>query len=96
MGKWISVKERLPEECEETRDIFDMGTLSIADCEVYKTSDLVSVTVKDHEDDKIFVSDDCTTDGEWSNFNGTFEVIAWQPLPEPYNAEDKEESIDGK
>lgn len=96
MGKWTSVKERLPEEHEETRDIFDMGTLSIVNCEVYKTSDPVIVTVKNHEDDEIFVSGDCITDGEWSNFNGAYEVIAWQPLPEPYNAEDKEESIDGK
>jgi len=91
MGKWISVKKKLPEECEETRDIFDMGTLSIVGCEAYKTSTLVIVTVKDHEDDEIFVSGDCTTDGEWSNFNGAFEVIAWQPLPEPYNAGFEEE-----
>jgi len=91
MGKRTSVKEKLPEEHEETRNIFDMETFSIVDCVVYKTSDLVNVTVKDHEDDKIFVSDDCTTDGEWSNFNGAFEVIAWQPLPEPYNMEFEEE-----
>jgi len=81
MGKWTSVKEKLPEEHEETRDIFDMETLS----------DLVIVTVKDHRDDEIFASDDYTMYGEWCNFNGTYEVIAWQPLPEPYNEGFEEE-----
>jgi len=89
MGKWISVKERLPEERKEIITIYDSEGLS-ADWEVYKQSVSVVVTVKDNKNDVIFVSKDYTVDGKWHNFNGIFEVIAWQPLPGPYNAESEE------
>ena len=84
---WIPVSERLPEEREEFADIYDIETLAVIDTRRHMVSDLVQVTVRDHEEDTIFVCDDCFVDGEWSNFDertGRFEVLAWQPLPEPY------------
>ena len=84
---WIPVSERLPEEREEFEDIFDSDTLAVIDTKRYMVSDLVQVTVKDHEEDSVFVSDDCFVDGEWSYFDERtvrFEVLAWRPLPEPY------------
>ena len=84
---WIPVTERLPEEREEFEDIFDSDTLAVIDTKRYMVSDLVQVTVKDHEEDSVFVSDDCFVDGEWSYFDERtvrFEVLAWRPLPDPY------------
>lgn len=82
---WIPVSERLPEEHEESQDIYDIDTLAVVDTKNYMASDLVNVTVKDYEKDILFVCDDCTADGKWCNFsNDRFEVTAWQPLPEPY------------
>jgi len=84
---WIPVTERLPGEREEFEDIFDSDTLAVIDTKRYMVSDLVQVTVKDHEEDSVFVSDDCFVDGEWSYFDERtvrFEVLAWRPLPDPY------------
>lgn len=81
--KWVTVSERLPEEHEESKDIYDINTLAAIDTRHYKASELVLVTVRDCENDKIFVCDDITVDGKWSNFS-EYEVIAWQPLPQPY------------
>jgi len=84
---WIPVSERLPGEREEFEDIFDSDTLAVIDTKRYMVSDLVQVTVKDHEEDSVFVSDDCFVDGEWSYFDERtvrFEVLAWRPLPDPY------------
>ena len=48
-------------------------------------SDLVNVTVRHYDSDDLFVSDDCTVDGKWVNYDGEeYEVIAWQPLPPAY------------
>ena len=89
---WIPVSERLPEEREEFEDIFDSDTLAVIDTKRYMVSDLVQVTVKDHEEDSVFVSDDCFVDGEWSYFGERtvrFEVLAWQPLPEPWKGKEE-------
>lgn len=54
----------------------------------YTGSELVQVTVYDADTDETYVSDDCLYNGEWSNFfGGRYEVLAWQPLPSPYNPE---------
>ena len=77
-NQWIPCNERLPEE----RDV--KGALM---------SEVVMVTVYDIERDKVMgVNCDMTINGEWfgyQNCDGT-EVIAWQPLPEPYKAESEE------
>lgn len=66
---WIPCNERMPEEH--------------MDKELHMASDLVQVTMID-EDGNSYVLDDCTLDGEWCNAGDLFEVIAWQPLPAPY------------
>jgi hypothetical protein len=82
--EWIPVSERLPEEYEQSSDIYDMDTLAVIDTKHFTASDLMVVTVKDIDKDILFVCDDITVDGKWVNFSDGFEVIAWQPLPEPY------------
>ena len=87
---WVPVEERLPEEHEESRDRLDADTLAVIDTEHNMVSDLVQCTVYDAEKDEYFVCDDCTVNGKWCNFEevtGTYKVIAWQPLPEPYRPE---------
>ena len=89
---WIPVKERLPEEHEESRDILDADTLAVMDTEHNMVSDLVQCTVYDAKKDEYFVCDDCTVNGKWCNLEGvtgTYKVIAWQPLPEPYRLKDE-------
>lgn len=83
---WIPCSERLPEEKECERPIWDAFTLAEVDVERYMASDLVNVTIKHWDSDEIFVCDDMTVNGEWVNFNGEdYEVIAWQPLPPAYS-----------
>lgn len=84
-NKWILCSERLPEEHEEENNIYDPYTLAQVDTVIYNISDLVIVTVKDFENDKVFVSDDYTKDGKWSNYcDDYFNIIAWMPMPKPY------------
>ncbi len=79
---WIPVGDRLPKEHEERTEILDLIFNVIQSC---KVSDLVLVTVYDSDQDKTFVSDDCTVDGKWANYSGNcYEVLAWQPLPPAY------------
>nr|WP_024835529.1 hypothetical protein [Clostridium sp. 12(A)] len=87
--RWIPVNERLPDEHEEVRDIYDVESLALVDTENFSASDLVLVTVKDNEKDELFVSDDVIVNGKWSNFGvmDTFNVIAWKPMPEAYIGE---------
>lgn len=81
-GGWISCSERLPEEHEERNEILDL-TFNVI--QSYKVSDLVLVTVYDSDQDKTFVTDDCTVDGKWANYSGDcYDVLAWQPLPPVY------------
>lgn len=87
---WIPVEVELPEQHEESSDRFDPDTLAVIDTEYNMVSDLVQCTVYDFEKDEYFVCDDCTVNGKWCNFEevtGTYKVIAWQPLPEPYRPE---------
>ena len=89
-GEWISVSEKMPEEHEDYEEIFDPMTLAVVDTKLYKCSDLVLVTVYDGNQDKIFVTDDCTVDGKWANYREdySFEVLAWMPMPAPYKVEE--------
>lgn len=81
-GGWISCSERLPEEHEERNEILVLTFSVIQSC---KVSDLVLVTVYDSDQDKTFVTDDCTVDGKWANYSSDcYEVLAWQPLPPAY------------
>lgn len=89
--EWVSISERLPPEHKESRDIYDIYTLAVIDTEHFTASDLVNVTVRDYEKDELFVCDDCTVDGKWSNFgNDRFEVLAWCNLPPIYKEADNE------
>ena len=84
VGEWIPVSERMPKEHEVSEPIFDSVTLAEIDVKHHTTSDLAQVTVKD-EDGERFVYFDYTVDGKWFCYNEDlgFEVLAWQPLPEP-------------
>lgn len=79
-NQWIPCSERLPKENKD-------------DLHNFLFSDVVMVTVYDIERDKVMgVNCDMTIDGKWQGYqscDGT-EVIAWQPLPEPYKESEKE------
>jgi hypothetical protein len=83
--RWIPVSECMPEEHEESRDIWDIDTMAVIDVRRYAASDMVLVTVKNYDNDTVFTCDDITVDGKWCNFNDdSFEVIAWKPMPDSY------------
>lgn len=88
--EWIPCSESMPEEHEEQQPIIDPVTLAEIDVRYYMASDLVQVTVESGTGRR-FVCDDCKVNGRWSNFNEDlgFEVLAWQPLPEPWKGEEK-------
>lgn len=92
VDEWIPCSERLPEEHEEQQLIFDPVTLAEIGARDHTASHLVQVTVED-ETGRRFVWYDYTVNGRWTNFNGDleFEVLAWQPLPEPWGGESDRE-----
>jgi len=86
--KWIPCSERLPEEHESifakykgTRKWDEDGMFEKISSEVYATVENMktgeSTTTHAH-----------TTDGKWScdllRWSDTYRIIAWQPLPAPY------------
>ena len=80
--QWIPCSERLPEE----------------DCETGKGvqySDFVLMSVEHKEDEETIVDYGHTVDGKWySDYTDCFipqewKVIAWMPLPEPYEVKDE-------
>ena len=91
VGEWIPCSERMPEEHEVSEPIFDPVTLAEIDVKYHTTSDLAQVTVKD-EDGERFVYFDYTVDGKWfcCNEDLGFEVLAWQPMSEPWEGEENE------
>lgn len=74
-GEWINAKERLPEEMKQVLVWFEYHRFGDYNC-MYQTYGFCFVC-----------------DGKWSSFiNGETgwrgaRIIAWQPLPEPYDSE---------
>ena len=83
---WIPCSERLPEEYDS---IFVKlkGTDKWNDAMFEKTSDVVNVTVVDVYRNRITTVAH-TVDGKWHcdllRINKSYQIIAWNPLPEPY------------
>lgn len=79
--KWIPCSERLPEEKDAGKILKKLGT--------NKRSEYVLVTVEVKGERMTVVA--CTHDGKW-NWDKKYafpdyKVIAWMPLPEPYQEE---------
>ena len=71
---WISVEERLPEVDEDTEE-----TIEDDDCPEY------IVTIRGASESTTLKYN---PDGTWFDENGCiYDVIAWRPLPETYQAE---------
>lgn len=83
VANWIPCSERLPEE-KDAGILKKLGT--------NKRSDYVIATVE-VKGERMTVTA-CTYDGAWDwNMKYAFpdyEIIAWMPLPEPYNPESEE------
>ena len=74
---WIPVEERLPEVDEDTEE-----TIEDDDCPEYL------VTIRGASESTVLKY---SPDGAWFDENGyVYDVIAWRPLPEPYQAERSE------
>lgn len=80
VGKWIPVSERLPDEDYWTGENF------------YYSADVL-MTVYNAEDEETIIDCGYTIDGRWcSDTTDCFvpswwEVLAWMPLPEPWEGE---------
>lgn len=87
---WIACSERLPEEYDS---IFAKlkGTDKWKDAMFEKTSDVVNVTVVDGYGNRITTIAHLV-DGKWNcdllRINKSYQIIAWQPLPEPFKERD--------
>lgn len=88
-GGWIPCSERLP---EEKPSIFAelKGTGKWRKSMWEKSSDKVLITVE-YKDGGKKTDVASTEDGEWNTYivGWPFEVIAWQPLPEPYGGNER-------
>ena len=74
---WIPAEERLPEVDEDTEE-----TIEDDDCPEYL------VTIRGASESTVLKY---SPDGAWFDENGyVYDVIAWRPLPEPYQAERSE------
>lgn len=77
--RWIPVSKKLPEICEENCDGNITLSKFVLTCQIYGNGFIWIGT------------DKCTTDGGWlsevpfDNPDECCKVIAWMPLPEPYN-----------
>lgn len=91
IGGWIPCSEQLPEE-HDSMFAKLKGTDKWNNAMFEKISDDVNVTVK-FEDGNRKTMTLHTIDGKWKTDMRIvkFEVIAWQPLPEPYRGEDRNE-----
>lgn len=77
--QWIPCSDRLPDE-----DYWLGGSGK-------QFSDEVLVSVSNSADEDVYVYVSQTLDGKWNlELPEYYEVIAWQPLPEPYQPEEDE------
>ena len=84
--EWIPCSKRLPEERESIFAKFK-GTDKWRSAMFEKMSDNVNITVE-FEDGTRMSMKGYTVDGKWKPDTAVkCKVIAWQPLPEPYNPE---------
>ena len=85
---WIPCSERLPEE-HDSMFAKLKGTDKWSDAMFEKISDDVNATVE-FEDGTRKTMTLHTNDGKWNTNNRIvkFNVIAWQPLPQPYKERD--------
>ena len=90
IGEWIPVTERLPEERDSLFAKLK-GTSKWSVGMFEKMSDTVMTTVE-LEDGAKKVMSTCTFDGKWILEDKAIKkkVIAWMPLPEPYEDDCKE------
>ena len=84
-SQWITCSERMPEETDSVFSTF-YGTDRWRSGMMRKRSDFVLVT-KELEDGRRTVSLSRTNDGEWGD-GICSKVLAWMPMPEPYQPED--------
>lgn len=83
MKKWIPCSEYLPEEHDSMFAKF-IGTDKWDNAMFEKISEDVNVTVE-YENGKRRTITLHTIDGKWKTDSiAKFKVIAWQPLPDPY------------
>ena len=87
-GGWIPCSEQLPEEHDSMFSKLK-GTDKWSDAMFEKISDDVNATVE-FEDGTRKTMTLHTNDGKWNTNNRIvkFNVIAWQPLPEPFKERD--------
>ena len=74
-NKWISVKEKLPKD--------DEWVLCQLDDEWYEENSMMVLYLTEGWNSKIWV------DGQMGT--GDYDVVAWTPLPKPYEKEEEEE-----
>ena len=83
---WIPCSVSMPEERDSMFAQFK-GTSKWHDGMFEKTSEEVNVTVSTEKGTKV-TTHAHTTDGKWKcdllRFNTGYRIIAWQPLPQPY------------
>ena len=87
---WKPCAEGLPEEHEQTYPVYDEQTFAVIDARYEMVSDVCAVTVKS-PNGAIFSAVDLTVNGKWETYERMEEdhtVVAWQPLPAPYRADD--------
>lgn len=86
IGEWIPCTARMPEEHDSIFAKFK-GTDKWNDAMFEKISNSVNVTVADNKGQNT-TTHAHTIDGQWScdllKCNKDYRIVAWQPLPEPY------------
>lgn len=86
---WIPVEEGLPKEYECT--ISNPQLRSESRAIHFMASDVVQGTLYDPTNGKYYIREVRTFDGKWRSWGdktiAKCKVIAWQPLPEPYHSE---------